>query len=157
MTITYHSEQEIANIASRSTICMLSCPLTLGHRPKARVTNFFNESYGKSTPKSHIDNEMKESFRSFVQVLSFIPSNILIYILCIFYRSKFNYTIYWLYFIQNPLYISTVIDDGLFPPCQNQLSLPLSFVFGNFGHFIILVMTSSWQVTTKIKELLMKF
>jgi hypothetical protein len=41
---------------------MLSCPLRLGHRLKARVTKSFNEGYGKNTPKSHIDNEVKERF-----------------------------------------------------------------------------------------------
>jgi hypothetical protein len=119
-------------IPSRSIVSMLSCPLTLGHRPKARVTKSFNESYGKSTPKSHIDNEVKKSFWSFVQVLSFIPSNILIYILCIFSRSKFNYTIYWLYFMQSLLYVSTIIGNGRLPLCQNQFSLPSSFAFGQF-------------------------
>jgi hypothetical protein len=39
MIITYHSKQEVAKIPSTSTISMLSCPLTLGHMPKAKVTS----------------------------------------------------------------------------------------------------------------------
>ncbi len=61
MTTTYHSKQEVAKY-HRSTVSMLSCPLTLGHKPKARVTKSFNEGYDKSTPKSNIDNEVKKSF-----------------------------------------------------------------------------------------------